>query len=80
VSQSSSPPVEGEFLRELLTTLDVGVAVADPESWEIVFENARFFNWFGPDEDVDAGLNRRLPEFDGERISTRLDKGRAFKY
>jgi adenylate cyclase len=89
VSRSSSPPAEGPspssapdgaFLRDLLTTLECGVAVADPDSWEIVFENARFFNWFGPDEDVDAGLNRRLPGFDGDRISARLDKGRAFRY
>ena len=80
MSQSSSLPADGEFLRELLATLDVGVAVADPESWEILFENARFFNWFGPTEDIDAGLDRRLPEFDADRAATRIGKGRAYKY
>ncbi len=89
MSRSSSPPADGAspapaadsgFLRDLLTTLECGVAVAEPGSWRILFENARFFGWFGPDEDVDAGLDRRLPQFDAERISARLEKGRAFKY
>jgi len=80
VSQSSSPAVDSEFLQDLLKTLGLGVAVADPESWEIVFENARFFNWFGPDEEIDAGLNLRLPGFDSERATARLEKGRAYKF
>jgi len=79
VSPSSSPVADTEFLQDLLKTLGLGVAVADRESWEIVFENAQFFNWFGPDEEVDAGLNRRLPGFDSERAATRLEKGRAYK-
>jgi adenylate cyclase len=80
VSPSSSPAADAEFLQDLLKTLGVGVAVADPESWEIVFENAQFFNWFGPDEEVDAGLNQRIPGFDGERAASRLEKGRAYKF
>lgn len=80
MSQPSSRVADAGFLQDLLKTLDVGVAVADPESWEIVFENAKFFNWFGPDEEVDAGLNRRLPGFDAERAQQRLEKGRAFKF
>jgi adenylate cyclase len=79
VSQSSSQHADAEFLQDLLKSLELGVAVADPESWEIVFENAQFFQWFGPDEDVDAGLNRRLPGFDSERAAERIEKGRAFK-
>jgi len=80
VSQSSSPAVDAEFLQDLLKTLGLGVAVARPESWEIVFENARFFNWFGPDEEIDAGLNLRLPGFDSERAASRLEKGRPYKF
>lgn len=80
MSQPSSPVAEAEFLQELLKTLGLGVAVADPESWEIVFENAQFFSWFGPDEEVDAGLDHRLPGLDTERARSRLEKGRAFKF
>jgi adenylate cyclase len=80
VSPSSSQVVEAEFLQDLLKTVGLGVAVAEPESWEIVFENAQFFNWFGPDEEVDAGLNLRLPGLDSERAGERLAKGRAFKF
>jgi len=79
VSQSSSRHADAGFLPDLLKSLELGVAVADPENWEIVFENAQFFQWFGPDEDVDAGLNRRLPGFDSERAAERIEKGRALK-
>ncbi len=79
MSQSSSRHADEGFLQDLLKSLELGVAVADPEDWEIVFENAQFFQWFGPDEDIDAGLNRRLPGFDSERAAERIEKGRAFK-
>jgi len=80
VSRQSSQAADTELLRELLAIVDLGVAVAEPGSWEIVFENAKFFNWFGPDEEVDAGLNLRLPGFDSEKAEARLEKGRAFKF
>jgi len=80
VSPSSSQVVDTEFLQELLKTLGLGVAVADPDDWEILFENAQFFSWFGPDEEVDAGLDHRLPGLDAERARTRLEKGRAYRF
>jgi hypothetical protein len=66
VSPSSSPLVEAEFLQELLKTLGPGVAVADPESREIVFENAQFFDRFGPDEEVKGFGTQRVFTLDGE--------------
>ena len=80
MSPSSSPVVDAEFLQDVLKTLGLGVAVADPESWENVVENAQFFGWFGPDEEVDTPLNRRLPGLDTERAEARLEKGRAYKF
>lgn len=77
MSRSSSVGAEAGIFEDLLEALDVGVAVADPESWEILFENARFGGWFGPGEDAGGGLDRRLPGLDPERAAERLEKGGA---
>ncbi|MDX1712024.1 MAG: adenylate/guanylate cyclase domain-containing protein [Rhodovibrionaceae bacterium] len=37
-------------LESALKSLDMGVAIADPETWAVRFENARFFQWFAPAE------------------------------
>jgi class 3 adenylate cyclase len=37
-------------LESALKSLEIGVALADPETWAIRFENARFFQWFAPEE------------------------------
>ena len=34
--------------QKVAQSLSVGVAVVDPETWEIDFENAKFFTWFPP--------------------------------
>lgn len=65
---------DGEFLRTLLQTIAEGIAVVDPESLEIVFENGRFFEWFPPDGEVDDTLAGRLPALDLDRARTRIEK------
>jgi len=68
-----------EMLRTALQSLGTAVAIADPESWEIRFENACFFQWFPPgDDDPDAPLPRRLSALDTEKAATRLAAGRVF--
>jgi adenylate cyclase len=76
------PPAPAEqsadFYRHLAQSLDVGVAVVDPESWWIRFENARFFELFGPDPAAEDTLPSRIPVLDLERARSRLEKGRPY--
>jgi class 3 adenylate cyclase len=66
-------------LRGILQSLPSAVAAFDPETWEIHFENARFFKWFPPPaEDSDVGLDRRVP-LDVGRAGSRLADGRPFQ-
>jgi adenylate cyclase len=68
------------FFRELAQTLGVGVAVVDPDSWSITFENARFFELFGPDPMVEDTLPSRVPSIDLDRAKSRLEKGRPYSF
>ena len=62
-------------------SLNTGVAMADARTWSIVFENAKFLQWFPPAADVedDASLSGRLAGLDAERARARLDQGRPFR-
>ena len=67
-------------LRDLLLrSIDYGVAVFDADSWEIVFENARFFHWFPPAPESNGNLTDRLPDLDREKLMSRLEKGRPYR-
>lgn len=86
MSHSSSPPdgaagdVESAtFALGVLQTLGLGVAVVDPESWRIVFENERFFEWFGPDPELKDLLSDRVPVVDMDKLQSRLDRGKRYK-
>jgi adenylate cyclase len=79
--ESATPrPSDLEELRLLLQGLSVGVAVVDPASWEVLFENGAFFRWFPPAGDVDAPLPSRLPDLKEEAARSRLEAGRSFKF
>jgi adenylate cyclase len=67
-----------EFYRELAQTVDVGLAVADPDAWSILFENARFFELFAPDPLAEDTLPSRVPSIDLEKAGSRLEKGRPY--
>lgn len=71
---------EEETLRQITQSLKIGLALVDPDTWEILFENANFFKWFPPTEDADAPLTRRLPKFNIDRARSRLQNGRAFPF
>ena len=71
---------QAELLRLVTQTLSVGVAVVDPDSWEVLFENASFFRWFPPGSDADEPLTARLPDFNPSRVVDRLERGRTFSY
>jgi len=70
--------LDADTLRQVAQTLDVGLAIIDPEGWRIVFENANFFKWFAPQKDADEPLTERLVGFNANRASGRLQAGRSY--
>ncbi len=69
--------MSGELdFQAVAQSLGVGLVVADPKTWEILFENGAFFKWFPPGPDPDETLADRIEGFDAERAATRLEAGR----
>ena len=65
--------------RQLLQTVGLGLALAGPESWAVLFENARFFGWFEPPDDgPDAPLDRRIPQLAVAKPRMRLGRDHRF--
>ncbi len=64
--------------RQILQGIGLAVALVDPESWAVLFENARFFQWFEPPEEPDAPLDRRIPKLDAAKLRDRIGQGRAY--
>jgi len=72
---------DAAWLVPCLKSLATGVAVADPGTWRIRFENARFFEWFPPTPDgAEDALAARLRGCDLALARTRLEKGRPFAW
>ena len=57
-----------------------GVALADPHTWEIVYENRRFKEWFPAQAGGAFGLEARLAELDAEKARSRVARGRSFRH
>jgi len=72
--------VDDTFLRNLLQTLSDGVAVVDPDTLAVVFENGRFFEWFPPDEEVDDSLLSRLPKLDLAQARSRMERRGRYSF
>ena len=66
-------------LKELVQSLNTGIALVDPDTWTVTFENAKFFQWLPPGEDPDAPLTARIPDFKAERALERIAKDRPFR-
>ncbi|MGD2026803.1 MAG: adenylate/guanylate cyclase domain-containing protein [Anaerolineales bacterium] len=71
--------IDRDFLLRTAQTLNIGVAIIKTDTWEVVFENAKFFKWFPPGEDADEPVTERIPRFKADRAQSRLDKGRPYK-
>jgi len=80
MTDSEKAPIvaDVETLRRIAQTLGVGIAIVNPETWEVIFENASFFNWFAPPEDADAPLTQRMPGLKFDRAKERLKEGRPY--
>lgn len=66
--------------RILLQNLDSGVALVEIDTWLVVFENARFFDWFPLDPELDGTLAERLSDFKSDRARTRLEGNRPYSF
>jgi class 3 adenylate cyclase len=73
-------PLDEARLKKIAQTLKVGVAIVEPEEWNVLFENASFFKWFPPTSDADEPLTERIPKFNASRVQARLQEGRAFNF
>ncbi len=74
-------PEEPLSLPDLaLRSIGSAVAIVSPETWQILFENGLFFEWFGPDAETEAPLGQRIDGLDLEAISAKLEKGRRYTW
>jgi class 3 adenylate cyclase len=77
---STGDPVEIDH-RQMLQSIETAVALVEPGSWTILFENARFFQWFPAGADVDEDtLTARIDNFQPKRAVSRLEGRRAFRF
>jgi len=75
-----SDRLDREFLLRTAQSLNIGVAIVQAETWEIVFENANFFKWFPPGEDPDESFASRVPKFKPDRALSRIEGGRPYTF
>ena len=74
-------PTEPASLPDLaLRSIGSAVAIADPATWEILFENGMFFEWFGPEAEADAPLGERMAGLDLAAVAEKLDRGRRYTW
>jgi adenylate cyclase len=69
--------IDPVLLRRALQSLEVAVAVARPESGTIIFENAKFFLWFEPKDDVDAPIWTRFASNEAKRAQESIAQKQA---
>lgn len=67
-------------LKQLVQSLSSGVAVVDIDSWRMVMENSRFFQWFPPAGDGEEPLETQVPGINVERARSRLEGNRPFRF
>ena len=60
--------------------ISTGVALADPDTWEIVYENPQFREWLPFQPGLAESLGARLVGIDVDRAKSRLDRGRPYKH
>jgi adenylate cyclase len=69
-----------DHLKQVVQELDTGIALVQPGTWTILFENARFFQWFPLElDETESTLGARIPDIDLERAASRLAEGRPLE-
>lgn len=69
-----------DWFRQVLQSLDMGVALTDPADWVILVENARFFQLFPPPAEGGDTLLERVEGLPAERALERLSERRTFSF
>jgi len=75
-----SPGEESDLCPPVLDSLTSAVALVEPGTWTIRFENARFREWFPSTSGRENDLADRLPSVDRARAVERITKGRPFRF
>jgi class 3 adenylate cyclase len=71
-------PENGERCPPVVDVLNTAVAVADPGTFAVRFENQRFREWFPTGGEGAGTLGERIGALDVERARERLGRGRPF--
>jgi adenylate cyclase len=78
-----------DLLRRVMQNVSSALAVVEPETWAVVYENPNFFKWFPPavsdivadeSDHSHAPLHMRVPGFNAERAQSRLEAGRTYSF
>ena len=69
-----------DIIRQVVQSVDIGVAVVAAGTWAVTFENAKFFQWFPPGGDADEPLPKRVPGLRQDRAATRVQAGRVYSF
>ena len=72
--------LDNETIFKTAQTLNIALAIVEPESWSVLYENENFFKWFPPESDADEPLTTRLRGFKVDRAISRLENGRPYKF
>lgn len=68
-----------KFNQMLLESVDVGLAILNSDTGELVFGNRRFLEWYPGTVGVGRTLSDILPDLDETKLLDLLDKGRSFR-
>ena len=68
----------GELWQIAAKSLKTAVACIDAESFKIIYENARFFQLFPPNGEIEETLFDRMPAVDQSTLTKRLERGRPY--
>ncbi len=80
-TSESAATVPAIDYRQMLQSIDTAVALVDRQTWRIIFENAKFFQWFPAAAELEEDtLLSRLDDFKSDRASTRLEERGAFRF
>jgi class 3 adenylate cyclase len=77
VTKSDLGPVG---LGPVMDSLSMPVAMADPDTMELLFENNRFQEWFPVQGEGNHDLEARVPGLDVTRTRNRTERGRPYRF
>jgi class 3 adenylate cyclase len=88
-STESSHAPDVDTLRRVVQNVSSALAIVEPDTWAVVYENPNFFKWFPPtapeilaegSDHSHEPLGTRVSGFNAERAQARLDAGRPYSF